>query len=269
MSGANLMQMHGLLGSSGPCSCVGWDVTDLPLSGLWQADYSGSPFVGIASSGTSAGRDMTTYPGSAPWDVGTAQNGYDPAYVNGLSLAEASPDPMMMMIADGDMPDYMDDYIISGWVVAKTPEVAESRHLIWSQCLFNFPFEVSRTATAAQFHLKDVDGFVGDCSRDGITIDEYCLYTFRYDGAHVQVGVNEYPGRAPLSSVAYTKAIDFTAPSNVRFGVRATINAAVWLGDILEIGFGPTSRCLTDDEYCKIRCRARDKYDLALVEPAI
>ncbi len=254
-------------GSTALCSCAGWDVTDLPLEALWQADYSGSPWVGTASAGDSGGRDLTNGVYTA-WTVGTAQNGYDPAYGNGLSAVDAAPAPEMQMRADGNWSDYTGAYAFSGWVVAK-PEAAAS--MLWAQCDFNFPllFYWNDTPATVTFHLKAANGTNVACSRTGGASDTYGLFTFRYDGAHVQVGVNEYPGRQPVANAPHTEPVDTTGGGNLRCGLNATIDSEVFLGDILEIGIGPTSRVLTDLEFCKIRCRARAKYDLPLVEPAL
>ena len=54
----------------------------LPLTGWWRANYSGAPWLGGASAGTSAQRDLNSAT-NAP-DIATALNGFTPANFNGI-----------------------------------------------------------------------------------------------------------------------------------------------------------------------------------------
>lgn len=59
----------------------GFDPATLTLSGWWRASYSGSPWAGTASGGSSGGRNMSE--GTNAPDVGAALNGLTPADFNG------------------------------------------------------------------------------------------------------------------------------------------------------------------------------------------
>lgn len=69
-----------------------YDPAVLSLTGWWRADYSGAPWAGTASAGSSDLFEMAA--GSASPTTGTAQNGYVPADYNGstqyLNSATAS-----------------------------------------------------------------------------------------------------------------------------------------------------------------------------------
>lgn len=62
---------------------AGLDPSSLALTGWYRASYSGAPWVGTASAGTSGAKSATS-PGSAP-TVGTAVNGKTPALYNGTT----------------------------------------------------------------------------------------------------------------------------------------------------------------------------------------
>lgn len=55
----------------------------LSFSGFWRANYSASPWVGLATAGASGGRNLTE--GTNPPTTGTAQNGYTPAAFDGVN----------------------------------------------------------------------------------------------------------------------------------------------------------------------------------------
>lgn len=58
-------------------------LTDYAWKGLWRASYSGSPWNGTASAGTSSTAELTE--GTTPPGTGTAKNGYTPARFDGVN----------------------------------------------------------------------------------------------------------------------------------------------------------------------------------------
>lgn len=58
-------------------------LANLPLSGLWEPDFGGSPWVGNASAGASGGRNLTE--ATTPATPGTVINGQTPASFNGTN----------------------------------------------------------------------------------------------------------------------------------------------------------------------------------------
>jgi hypothetical protein len=75
--------------SDSPINPLAFDPATLPLSAWWRAAYGGSPWVGIASAGTSKGRDLAEAT-NAPI-VGTPINGHTPARFDGLNDILISP----------------------------------------------------------------------------------------------------------------------------------------------------------------------------------
>lgn len=64
---------------------------DLAWTGFWRANYSGSPWPGTPSAGSSAGRDLSE--AISPPVGGTPQNGYTPADFGGVSSILRTADP--------------------------------------------------------------------------------------------------------------------------------------------------------------------------------
>jgi hypothetical protein len=57
------------------------DPATLSLTGWWEPDFAASPWAGVASAGSSGGRDISE--GSTPPTVGSAVNGHNPADFDG------------------------------------------------------------------------------------------------------------------------------------------------------------------------------------------
>ncbi len=283
MSGANLMPMHGLCDGAplDPCDCTGWTEEDLPLTGLWRANYGGAPFVGTASAGTSGSNNLTTadpvYTNRA-WTAGPVVNGYTSAHSDGEMQLFVDPLQAMQMTADGAFSDYAADYAFSGWALVKCTTLgAPVDHnggvifRAFNRTLGNDILEIQVVSGGTLFSVEGLTDPVpvSTSARDaGITfLDTWVLVTFRYDGATIQMGVNEKPGVG--TAVAYTSPLDRSTADPLQLGMQELVfhfQDRAFAGDILNAGV--TNTVMTDEEFCKLVCRMRARYDLPLVGPS-
>ncbi len=66
------------------------DPTLLTLTGLWRGSFAGTPWTGVASAGSSSGKNLPVLGGSQVPGIGTAINGFAPATFNGTNQALAN-----------------------------------------------------------------------------------------------------------------------------------------------------------------------------------
>jgi hypothetical protein len=74
-----------------------FDPATLALTGWWRADYSASPWNGIASASSSGGRNLTE--ATNPPTAGTSQNGKVPAAFNGTNSELSNATAMSTMLS--------------------------------------------------------------------------------------------------------------------------------------------------------------------------
>ncbi len=258
----------------GPCSCAGWDLSDLNLTGLWSAngtEYDGSPWVGGASAGTSGGRDLANGTHRA-WAIGSSVNGFAPGDSDGLRQLEIDPSEAMQMSAELTFADYASATALSFWALVRPVTGAQGTggqifHALNSGTS-GLAFSLVVTSSGALFRLTPNGGSPVGASRNAITMDDWNLVTGRLVGGVMQIGVNEVPGHSPATDTAYGSNIDLvTDPLTV--GVETFVfhfQETAFAGGILSLGISDTA--LTDLEFCKIRCKLRDRFALALTEPA-
>ncbi len=275
MSGANLMPMHDVVdvGSLDPCDCTGWTEEDMPLTGLWRADYSGDPFVGTASAGTSGSNDLTPVDAThtpRPWTTGSTVNGYVAALSDGFAQFDIAPLDAMQMTADGQFSDYASAYAFSGWLLVKPTGGGGLLMRCFNRVDGNMPFSIHLASGGALIGVQSpalVDGVSTSPRVTGVTlIDTWNLVTFRYDGINIQIGINEKPGVG--TSAAYTTALDFSSGDPLQFGMEQFVlysQNQAFDGEYLN--FGCTDTVMTDEEFCKLVCRMRARYALPLVGP--
>lgn len=83
--------LHGYsFSAGGRAGSSGFDPATLSLTGWWRTDFGGSPWAGVASAGSSSGRDLSE--GTNPPSAGSAVNGRTPADFDGSNdrLANAT-----------------------------------------------------------------------------------------------------------------------------------------------------------------------------------
>ncbi len=238
------------------------------MTGWWRATYGGSsPWTGTASAGGSGSRDLTTHPTGNPYSAGTVVNALTPAHSDG------NVSPHMWMDAPGTVDTYIAPTIFSGWVLANVADLNGDTRTIWQSSTGgpSGDFEVGiGGADGANAGLPYVlIGGFNQAIRTGlVTSGTYALITFRYDGATLQIGVNEVPGAGFPGDGNCSKSFAVT------IDVSGTLYTGLWdaffhlhpyKGDIADMGL--TDFWIDDITWCKIICYHRARYALALTAP--
>ncbi len=277
MSGSNLMPMHFKIAGDA-CDCGGFSPASLPLTGWWRADYTGAPYAGTASAGTSGSHSISTADPtpltSRAWVTGTPVNGYIPAHSDGEMQLNIGPLEAMEMNSTVPFSDFVNATAASGWALVKpvaggAPFTTTGGVIMraYNRVVGNIPFELQCTGSSILMRVQGVTGPVFATTNYGsLTVDEWNLVTFRYDGISIQVGLNGAP--APTWSTAYTAPLDLSTSDPLQLGMQIFVlhlQNQAFSGDFLDSAI--TDTVLTDNDFCKIVCYCRDRYDLALVTP--
>lgn len=261
--------------SSGPCSCAGWSPADLPLTGWWRADYTDvGTWTGTASTGTSGANDLVAIAGYR-FDEGAAVNGFVPSHNDGRDRFEAPPftadPPVMYMNADGTLDTYLAATQFSGWALFKVDNLDEPRFIWHSETGAGDQFQLyvggTMLASAVELVIGPGAGTVVINRAAGAGATWVCV-TFRYDGVDIHIGVNEIPGAGfPADTEcenAFTGSVVLTG--GLKCGTWSDLfRIHTFEGDLLDVGL--TDAVMTDDEFCKLICHLRDRYNLPLVAP--
>ncbi len=261
-------------GAAEPCSCDGWEPTDLDLAGFWDASYSTPTWSGTASAGSSGGRGLAASTMDfthRPWTTGSTVNGYTAAASDGGRRAEITPLEAMKMAAAGSFSDYASAYALSYWFLVKptTGPVGNTGGClvdVINRSNGNYPMKVAITSGGSLFSLRAPGAGAVSCSAVGtVAMDDWNIICGRYNGAVMHVGLNEPPGTQPTGDQAYSSAVDLAADP-LELGMETFvlhIQEQAFSGELLQIGFA--NRAMTDTEFCKVICKARSKFDLSLV----
>lgn len=200
----------------------------LPLTGWWR-DYSGSGgWAGTASAGTSgSGSNDLTDTGDGPAS-GPSLNGHGTAsFDSGLGH---------FLQAEGTEDRYLSPTAFSGWILLQTDDSFTFRHLFGDE--------------NEDCYAYVEDGYVALAVNGEVVVrelpeDEWCLVTFRYDGTHVSIGVNEAPGAAGGDSVtALTGSLGTLAYD---FSLGTLDGSTTFHGIVAE--FALTDVALTDQQF--------------------
>ncbi len=228
---------------------------DLSLSGWWRADYGGSPWLGETSAGSSLGNDLTE--GTNPPTTGTAVNGHVPSSWDGTNDS---------LLADGTLGSYIGGPAstgFAGWFLVKSTNSSTSGgYLASSDSDYSgVAFELYASGGEVGVYLQNSGSESAFVAR-AISESVWSLVTFRWTGSFLQVGVNEIPGAAGGgSSSAYSVTLN---PSNIDAmhvgNFQGTLS--VFLGQMLEAGFSPTS--LSDADFTNIISYVNTRYGLSL-----
>ncbi len=276
MVGQNLMPMHFMI-PRGDCDCSSFTPADLALTGWWRADYAGSPYAGTASLGTSGTETLTPtheFSTCAAFLTGTPVNGFTPFASDGRGGFGTGVQSLAMS-ADGYLSNYLGVNAFSGWVLAKVQNHVGGGSVdstIWqsedggSIVRFEVSFGGSDPNVQPNIIIHTTSGSQVQAVRNNkVVTNTYATVTYRWDGATLQIGVNEAPGVAvgpdPACSVAVGGDMVLTG----------TIYAGIWdtffkfhplNGEVLDTAF--TDQILTDNDFCKILCYLRSRYALSL-----
>lgn len=225
-----------------------FDPATLSLSGWWRGSYSGSPWVGTASEGSSGSRNLSE--STNPPSVGTAVNGFAPAVFDGVN-----------------------DELSAG--IAISNFISSSAYFVWALAWINAISSTGGLTSAFtnQAVLADMNGFWGfSLSRgsgnnrvqfwhwDGaakgveisVTTQQWVLLMARYDGANIRARINS-------GSVSSASAGSITNVSNT---LRMGRGGAIYNGRVLDAGLMASAG--SDDLFDDIRDYVNARYGLAL-----
>ncbi len=277
MSGPNLMPRWW---QGGGCSCAGFTPADLNLTGFWDASYAGAPWAGTASLGSSGSKSLITTDTNIPRThtaptAGTAVNGYTPASFDGHLYGDISPTEAMQLDTPDAFSNYASGTAFSCWaLVYPTLRGAPNAHIggavftVYNDADGTTPLLVIVNSGGALVSVQPAGGSVTSASRAAIPTDLWVLATVDYDGAHLRIGINEVPGTGVGTSVAYSTALNVATVGQINIGMQRFvlhIQEQSFGGDMLQLG--TANHRLTDIEWCKVICNARDEFALPLVAP--
>lgn len=234
-----------------------FDPATLTLNGWWRADYASSPWVGVASAGSSgtAGRDLTEAT-NAP-STGAAQNGKTPADFDGTND----------ILGGANLSTYCNAGAGSVWVLfrADTSVAAAA-----AGSPFADPFLVGQLGGSVTMCLSyALPGGPGSETfragiYDGVSWKEvsiaqatgaYCLAQMKWNGTNLYARKNSGAwsniacGNVDTMAVAITVGQDYAA-------------SQYFDGRILEIGMAPSA--LSDANFTSIVSYVNSRYGLSL-----
>lgn len=229
--GLSLGQQRG--GGSAPA----FDPATLSLSGYWEAPYTGSPWVGLTSAGTSLGKDL-------------AEGTNPPTAVDG----EADFDGTNDQLVGAAMSNFITDAAYSGWALVNVDAIATDSTPV--------PFDndaiVSDSSSRWFVYLRS-SGLVGLQHQQSTTADRIIVTTtfstgakklvqWRYDGVNIQIRVND---GAWQSTAAASLLTDGMAGA---FNVGRNYNAGRLLNGKMH-ALATSKVCLTDEQFDNVYSR--------------
>jgi hypothetical protein len=226
-----------------------FDPGTLSLTGWWRANYSASPWTGTASAGTSGSHDLSE--ATNPPTTGTTVNGFTPARFNGTN---------QILNAGTTVPNFIGLNKVSGWAVGKVTDVSSPRAFwinlpgitVYPRCFNN--------AGSPIFKFSLNNDAVGSPVSTAFTLSAWQLFTWRYDGANSQCGVNAAPGSAGGGSTS-AYSTNLTQPSETPIVGRSN-GSTFYVQDMLEVAI--TNIALTDQNFADIKSYVNARYGLSL-----
>jgi hypothetical protein len=212
---------------------------NMALTGWWRGAFASSPWSGTASAGTSGSNALTE--STNPPAVGATLNGIASADFDGTND---------QLNAAGTLDTYISATAFSGWCLCQLDSNTAGELFV-------------RTGGGTQFNL-----YISTTVRMRLTSTEavhaiptgtWVLVTFRYDGANIQIGVNEYPGAdGGTSSVAFSSSITMTGTMGFsQNNIVGRLNGRI-------IDFGITDSALSNEHYDGIFSYINTRYGLAV-----
>lgn len=223
-----------------PISSTGGILNPATLSlTQWVRSYSGAPWNGVASAGTSGSGSNDLVSTGSPPTVGASLNGYGTALFSGAETLEA----------DGTLNTYIDNTAGSGWVLIY-PNVTDGD--IW----------VTNTLTAFGLYMQSGQVYLIHDSSDAnvaISASSWQLVTWRFNASILEIGVNTIPGAAGgVSSSAISGTVDLSdVPTMGGSSIIANLDARV-----AELGI--TDSFLSNSRFNDIKSYVNVRYGLGL-----
>ncbi len=219
-----------------------FEPTSLALTGYWRANYTGAPWVGTASAGTSGSQDLTI--GDAAPSTGSAVNGYTPADFDGTDDE---------LIFEGTIDTYFSSSLLSAWFLIWF-DTADSQIVYDSSDSRINIFKTTAEGVGISYNNGDAVP-IRACATGA-----WKLVTVRANGSNVAVGVNEAPGAAGgASSVVHAGTLS-SLTGTLTFGT--TFGAGQLNAKVLEVGFSDIA--LTDQNFTDIKTYCNARYGLSL-----
>lgn len=159
------------------------DPTTRSWSGYWRADYSASPWVGVATAGASSGRDLTE--ATNPPTTGTAVNGYVPANFDGTND---------LLTADLTADDYVGASAMSVHaVVYIDTAAAPGTYAFDDACIvvaqYSGIFGLGVSSSGVRFGVYTTSGYY-ETAAVALSTGAWHRVQARYDGTNVSVRID-------------------------------------------------------------------------------
>lgn len=225
-----------------------FDPATLPLTGWWRASYSGDPWVGTASAGSSGSRNLTA--GVAPaLDVGVSLNGYttasganDKFLVNGTAISTLLTATEWSMVA-----------LVRPTTITYT---GSSNLYLGDGIIFDqggyCGLAMSTVSGTPKVFVYQWDGV--ECIASGnVTLNSWNLIQARYDGTFIQVRTNSNTLWA-IASAGNTQLVT----NSLLIG--ATPSGQWITGQIAEVMLAPSD---LGDDFDNIKLYINDRYGLS------
>lgn len=236
------------LGGRAGGSAAAFDPATLSLTGWWRASFAASPWVGVASAGSSGSRDLTE--ATNPPAVGSALNSHASADFDGTN------DKIGTALTAAD---FTDVNAYSGWVLFQADAIGtnsaegtayENDPLIRNG---NSNFGVT-LRSSPQVQVWHFDG-AWKAAEVTIATGTPQLVRFKYDGTNIKVSVNSgaYTSRAVGNMSAGTAAMSLGGES---------FAATFFNGRIWDVAL--TDQVLSDADLDNVKAYINARYALAL-----
>jgi hypothetical protein len=240
MSGATMTSS--VLWASGGIAEI--DPSTLSLTGWWKNWGGSSPWSGSASAGVSGDGSHDLVAGDIP--ATTTLNSLNVADFDGTADT---------LLGEGTLDSYFNTSVVCGLMLVNS-DVSQSRTLLADT---SSQVHVRISATEALFEIDNL-GTAASVSR-AFTHSAWQLITFRFDGANLQVGVNESPGASGGGSTE-VRTDPISSLSNQPGVAKQPGGVSFYNGKIAEIIL--TDQALTDVQFAGLKLYINNRYALSL-----
>lgn len=220
----------------------------LPLTGWWRASYSGSPWNGNPSGGSSEGRSLAE-PTNPP-TTGSAVNGLTPAAFNGVDT---------ILNSDAYIETLLPPAECSGAVLFYANTAAAPAGAAYDDpALLSEQFAFSFTFCSAGLGYAWYDGAWNSPHRVTCGTGAWHLAQFRFDGTNFELRVDS----GAWSSHSQTTRSVVPSTYWMRVGYAQISTNVFFDGSVLEIMTSGVS--LSDDDFDNIKTYVNARYALSL-----
>lgn len=239
------------LGLAGRAGGASFNINSLAWEGAWTPDYAGSPWTGIATGGSSSGRELTV--GTAP-GTGSTVNGYTPASFDGSThyLVEATNLCSVYMAAGAYTIVALAN--VQG-LVAAAGAVYDNEQILAAGPSAPFGLAVSSSGFKPWHQTSAGTVWTAPVSWTAFSSGAWTMFAAWYDGATLSGSVND----GTPATVAATNVVDLGTTA-FRFG-RNYAGAVYTQMDVLELRVASTD---LSTHLADIKASWNSKYGLSL-----